>query len=167
MEELFNQFGWRITLEKASLPDGREKKAILVHRADSVHIMAFTQERLMLVLREYRPFYQKYVWMLPSGRADKENDVETAAQRELQEETGYRAKKLTHYGSTRHSETLQCNNHIFIAEDLVRDPLQQDEDELIEVHEMPFNEAIAKILGSDPVHTASAYAVLRYAREHP
>ena len=105
--------------------------------------------------------------MLPSGRVDKENDIEAGAQRELQEETGFRAKSLEHYCTTHHSETIAFANHIFIAKDLVEDPLKQDDDELIEVHAMPLKEAIEKVLQSPIVHTASAYALLRYTYEHP
>jgi len=166
-KELFNQFGWELTMEEASLPDGRKKKLVRVHRCDSVHILAFDKDCNVLLLREFRPFYGKYIWMLPSGRVDKENDIETAAQRELQEETGFRSKSLTHYCTTQHSESMNFANHIFIAKDLTEDPLKQDDHELIEVHAMPLEEAIEKVLSSPVIHTASAFALLRYTHEHP
>ena len=59
------------------------------------------------MLREYRPFYGTYIWMIPSGKADKEKDILVAAQRELQEETGITAteyrlfEKQTHQFSDR------------------------------------------------------------------
>ena len=155
-------------MEEASLPDRKiKKKLVRVHRCDSVHILAFPEPSKILLLREFRPFYKTYIWMLPSGRVDKENDIEEAAQRELQEETGFRAKSLEHYCSTQHSESMDFSNHIFIAKDLTEDPLTKDEHELMEVHPMSVEEAIEKVLGSAVVHTTSAYALLRYAREHP
>ncbi|MDO8649558.1 MAG: NUDIX hydrolase [Candidatus Peregrinibacteria bacterium] len=165
MRELFNHRGWRITEESAPLPDGRSKSVVRVHRCDSVHIIAFDAEGRVLVLREFRPFYGTYVWMLPSGRIDKESDRTVAAQRELQEETGFRAGELTYYCSTRHSESFNSANHVFIARNLSPSPLPQDEDELIEVHPLPLAEAIDRVLASEPVHTASAFALLKYAHE--
>ncbi|NOS67995.1 MAG: NUDIX hydrolase [Candidatus Peribacteraceae bacterium] len=165
-EELFNAHGWKIARESASLPDGRVKDMIVVSRPDSVHILAFPTPSTILMLREYRPRYKTHIWMVPSGRADKENDMKAAAQRELQEETGFRANHLEFYCTTRHSETLLSANHIFIARDLVKDPLPQDSDEMIEVHEVSLDQAIENVLGSEQVHTASAFALLRYAREH-
>jgi len=165
MEELFRDHGWRIVLDSASLPDGRVKKVARVERADSVHLLAFPHDDHILILREYRPYYGTHIWMLPSGRADKEKDIESAAQRELQEETGYRAKSLEHYCTTHHSESMMFANHIFIARDLTKDPLPQDADEMIEVHELSLEEAIQNVLASAYVHTASAYALLRYIRE--
>lgn len=166
MSVLYEGHGWKVTLETASLPDGREKKGIRVYRADTVHIIACTSGRKILMLREYRPFYGAYIWMLPSGHADKENnDMVTAAQRELQEETGYRAKNINLLWTANVSESINSSNHFFLASDLVHDPLPQDDDELIEVHEMPIEEALEKIHSSPKVHLTSAYALMRYQRE--
>ncbi len=165
MEELLNQLGWKVTLETAPLPDGRIKKAIRVHRCDSVHILAFKTEDTVLLLREFRPFYQEYIFMLPSGKVDKELAIEDAAQRELREETGFAAKFLQPYGTTNMHDGVDITNHLFIAKELYPSPLQQDACELIEVHEYSMDEAIEKVLHSNKVHSPSAVLLLRYARE--
>lgn len=165
MSTLYEGQGWKITLDAAKLPDGREKKVARVHRADSAHIIAFAKSGNILMLREFRPYYGAYVWMLPSGRIDKENDVEAGAQRELQEETGWFAKELTHLWTVNHSESIVSSNHIFLARNLTKAPLPQDEDELIEVHEMPIEEGLKNILESQKVHLPSAFALMRYMRE--
>lgn len=166
MEELYNDHGWKVILDSASLPDGRVKKIARVARADSVHIIAFASDTTILMLREYRPFYGAYIWMLPSGRADKETDMAVAAQRELQEETGFRAEELTHYCTTNPSESTTWANHLFIAKNLSPAPLPQAEEELIEVHTLGLEEALEKVLTSTKVHTVSAYGLLRYSRDH-
>lgn len=153
-------------MEEAPLPDGRTKKMMRLTRCDSVHILAFPSPEKIFLLREFRPFYQDYIWMLPSGKVDKETDIQKAAQRELQEETGFRADSLKLYCSTNSTESIRFTNHIFVGKNLQKDPLEQDHDELIEVHEMSIDDAIEKVLGSPVVHTASAYALLRYAREN-
>jgi hypothetical protein len=38
-EELYNGYGWKVTLEDAPLPDGRHEKAVFVERCDSVFII--------------------------------------------------------------------------------------------------------------------------------
>jgi len=165
MEELFNQFGWRLTLETAQLPDGREKKSVRVYRCDSVHILAFKTPETILLLREFRPFYQEYIYMLPSGKVDKEVDRTAAAHRELREETGYDAYSLDLFGSINLTDSIVITNHLFIAKDLYQSPLEQDDDELIEVHECPIDDAIEKVLNSPKVHSPSAVALLKYARQ--
>ncbi len=166
IEELFAGYGWKVTLESASLPDGRTKTALRVKRADSVHLIAITERGTILVVREFRPFYNAYIWALPGGRADKdEANIKDAAQRELREETGYRADSIEFLWEAHLSETFISTSNIFLAKELTSDPLPQENDELIEVHELPIEEALEKILQSPKVHLTSAYALLRYLRE--
>ena len=138
-----------------------------VHGHDSVRILAFLKPEILLFLREFRPFYGEWVWMLPSGKVDKEKDVLVAAQRELQEATGYRAKAPKPNFSMRNSEAIVQTNHVFIAQELEGAPLPQDEHELIELHAVPFRDALDKVFADfSTKHTPTAYALLRYGWEH-
>ncbi len=157
--------GWSATIETAPLPDGREKKGLRLHRSDSVHLIALTEAGTVLLLREFRAFLGKYVWMLPSGKADKEADLTVAAQRELREETGYESKDLQPYCTFYATDTMSIRNHVFVAHDLQPNPLPQDATELIEVHELSLQEAIQNVLMCDPIHAVSAAALLRYDQE--
>ena len=165
MTNLYSGHGWKVTLDKAKLPDGRVKEVARVERADSVHLIACVDEERILLLREFRPYYQEYIWMLPGGRVDKENDLLEGAQRELQEETGYRAEKFEHLWSMNNSESIASTNHVILAKNLTPDPLPQDEDELIEVHICTPEEALQKIETSSRIHTPSAYAIRRFIDE--
>ena len=166
-EELYNDGKWRIVRETASLPDGRSKTIERGYRSDVSCILAFPAPKTVLLLREYRAFDGAWVWMLPSGHVDKERDPLKAAERELREETGFRAKKISHWCTAKHSETFVSLNHFYIASDLIHDPLPQDDDEMIEVHEFGLQEAIDRILESPVPRMPSAFALLRYLREHP
>ncbi len=165
-EELYNDGKWRIVEETATLPDGRTTTAVRGYRSDTVYILPLHKGNVLL-LREYRPFDKQWIWMLPSGHADKETDVLEAAKRELREETGYRAQQIAHYCTAQHSETFGSMCHFFIAEDLVKDPLPQDADEMIEVHELPMEECLTKVLScGEHQRMTSAFLLLRYMREH-
>tara|TARA_Y100000310_G_C20583584_1_gene764237 strand:+ start:298 stop:804 length:507 start_codon:yes stop_codon:yes gene_type:complete len=167
MEELFNAKGWTITKETSKPnPDGQVRTSIRANACDTVSIIAFNADNKILLLREYRPYWECYVWMLPSGKVDKEKDMNVAAMRELQEETGFKATDMQKYLSADSTERVKFVTHIYVAHDLVHDPLSQDHDELIEVHELDIEEAIDNVLSSPRVHMASAYALMRYQREN-
>lgn len=165
MTRLFEGHGWTIDLETAELPDGRKAERTRAAYSDTVHILAFNGDGNILMLREYRPFYKTYIWMIPSGHVDKEKDPLVAAGRELQEETGFKAKKIAFLWTSNSSEKLKDTSHFYHAENLTKDPLPQDEDELIEVHPLPIEAALEKVLTSQVVHMASAYGLMRFIRE--
>lgn len=104
--------------------------------------------------------------MIPGGKADQETDMQVAAQRELREETGFAAGKLTSYGSTNLSDSVSITNHFFLASDLTSSPLPKDPGEWMTVEEYSIPDAIEKVLTSPRVHAPSAVALLKYAREH-
>ncbi len=161
-KELFNGHGVRVTLDTADLPGGGTKTSARLHRPDVVHIIAINSDGNVLLLREYRPFYGEYIWMLPSGHVDKESDALEAAHRELREETGFRAQSLTHFVTAQTAEKLVTKNHIYIGKDLVPDPLPQDAYERIEVHSFPIDEALKLVQSSPNIHMPSAYGLLLY-----
>ena len=74
----------------------------------------------ILLIRQYRFIVDEYVWALPSGGADAGERLEDAAARELQEETGYTAQRMTPF--MRCYASYGCSNQqfeIFHAEHLV------------------------------------------------
>lgn len=56
---------------------------------DWVNVIAITTEGKFILERQYRHGIQEYVYELPAGVVDKGEEPLAAAQRELQEETGY------------------------------------------------------------------------------
>ncbi len=165
MKELFTYKNWRIVEDEAVLPDGRKKILARAERPDVVHVLPFVTKDSILVLEEYRPFFGGWIWMLVSGHVDKESDLEVAAHRELREETGRRAETMHYLFSANIAESVISTNHFFEAKNFSHDPLPQDDDELIKVHELGLNEALDKILTSKHVHMPSAYGLMRYMRE--
>ena len=158
--ELYNDGKWKLVKDTATLPDGRTKTAVRGFHPDTAHILAFKGNKVLL-LREYRAFDGRWIWMVPSGKMDKEIDHRTAADRELREETGYRAAFLYHIATMENSETYASKGHHYIAARLTHDPLPQDADEMIEVHECTLQEAIGRVLScGEHSRVASAFLLL-------
>jgi 8-oxo-dGTP pyrophosphatase MutT (NUDIX family) len=51
----------------------------------------------VLLIRQYRPIVDEYVWAIPSGGVGVNETLPEAAARELEEETGFRATSLVHW----------------------------------------------------------------------
>jgi ADP-ribose pyrophosphatase len=69
----------------ASLPH------LIIDSADFVTVIAFTPEDELLLVRQYRQGVQAMTLELPSGHVEPGDSPETAARKELLEETGYEA----------------------------------------------------------------------------
>ncbi len=60
-----------------------------------VGVVPFTEDEEVILIRQFRPPVNGYVIELPAGLCDPGETLEDAARRELIEETGYSAEKLT------------------------------------------------------------------------
>ncbi len=84
---------------------------------------------------------------LPAGTLDRVETLAAAAARELAEETGYRAGRLTPLGALWMSPgILHERMHLFVAEDLVPGPQALEPGEQIRTRVVPVAEAVAMCL---------------------
>jgi len=165
MIEHYNARGWKIVEEQATYPDGRTKRMDRIYKVDSVHVVAVNEEGKLLIIKEYRPFHNDYIWMLPSGKADQETDMVVAAKRELREETGYTAASMIHLCDACPGEMYGFLNRFYVATGLAYDPLLPGDADYIEVFALDAEEALRKITSSSTVNLPSAYGVLRYLHD--
>lgn len=100
----------------------------------------------LVMERQFRYPVGEEMWELPAGKIDEGEDPVESARRELLEETGYGAKKLTALGKL-HPGIGYSNEVIYIyaAEDLTFHAEQQEHDEFIETFELSLDKALGAI----------------------
>lgn len=100
----------------------------------AVMIAAIPEPGTILLIREYAAGVHRYELGLPKGRLDAGETVLDAANRELKEETGFGARKLTHLRSITLAPGYMTHEiQLVLAEDLYPERLAGDEPEELEV----------------------------------
>ncbi|MFN2244317.1 MAG: NUDIX domain-containing protein, partial [Anaerolineae bacterium] len=89
-----------------------------------------------------------------------------AAQRELAEEAGYHAGRLTHISSYYTSKCI-CDEtaHLYIGQDLTPARVPPDDTEFLEQRVFPFDEALRMTLDGEIMDSMSVIALLLAARQ--
>lgn len=148
-------------------PSGRVETWERVRRAPSVAVLAFDKRGRLLLIHEYRHALKRWRWGVPAGRVDKERSARAAAQRELREETGYRARKLRLFMKGAVGGSWVIPRYVYLAADLVRAPLPRDEGERIHVYPTALQKAASLALrgGIDAEFVALAIIRLWHARK--
>ena len=100
----------------------------------AVMIAAIPEPGTILLVREYSAGVHRYELGLPKGRMDAGEAVLEAANRELKEEVGFGARKLTHLRSITLAPGYMTHEiQLVLAEDLYPERLPGDEPEELEV----------------------------------
>jgi ADP-ribose pyrophosphatase len=84
--------------DRVRLPDGGESTREFVIHPGAVMIIAMLDDGRLVMERQYRYPVQQVMIEFPAGKLDPGEDRLVCAQRELLEETGYRAKEWAHAG---------------------------------------------------------------------
>lgn len=111
---------WQARESQVIKPDGERGIYCTVERCNfSIMIPLTKDRRSTFLIRQWRFPTNKPLWEFSAGLIDGNETPRQAARRELEEETGWRAKKL-HYAGFGYTSPGLTNQkfHIYIAENL-------------------------------------------------
>ena len=154
---------WRLQVFRFEAPDGRIVEKGVIEHPGSVVIVPLMDDQV-LMLRQYRLSFDDVILELPAGTREPGEDWLACAQREIREESGYRAEKWHLLGHLWPAPGLTDEEMaIFLATELTLDPLEADFDEEIEVVPFPLAELIEMALDGKLQDAKSVVAILRTA----
>ncbi len=116
------------------LPDRRVRTREYIVHPGAVGILAFESPHKILLVKQYRYPVREFTLEIAAGKLSKGEDPLACARRELEEETGFVAKKLTkllsYWPTAAFSQEVI---HLYVAEGLRATKMNPDDDELIEL----------------------------------
>ena len=146
MERIGGEVVWEgkiatVRIDRFRYDDGKEAEREIVEHPGAAGVVAHDGERVYLVRQPREAVNDPGLLELPAGKLDEEGESPLdTAQRELAEEIGKGARTWQHLTSFYTSPGFtneEC--HLFMATDLYDESSQGDEDERIEIVEVPLS----------------------------
>jgi len=143
-ETVYDGILLRVISDEVRLPDGSTSRREYIRHPGASMVVAFLDERTILLERQYRYPMRRHFIELPAGKIDPGEDPLVTAQRELREECGYLASTWRHL-ATLHPCIGYADERIelFLARDLTRCEAKLDHGEFLEVMAVTIDEALA------------------------
>lgn len=159
---------FRVTQDKIIEPSGKESVRDIVRHNGSAVILAVDsgkskKDPWIVIERQFRHAANQFLWELPAGTLDPGEDPLVGAQRELEEETGYRAKKwkpLVQYFAS--PGFLGEAMNVYLAEGLVAGDARPEDDEDIDFRLVKLSELLKMIRKGAILDGKTVTSVLLY-----
>lgn len=146
-EYIFEGSVIKLRKDKVLLPNDKEAEREVVEHPGGVCVVAITDKREVIMVRQYRRPFDEIIEEIPAGKLSIGEDHYECGVRELEEETGYRAKNFKYLGGFYITPGF-CNEiiHVYLATDLYKGESHPDDDEFLEVYLEPLEVLVNKVL---------------------
>ncbi|MBU1087190.1 MAG: NUDIX hydrolase [Candidatus Omnitrophica bacterium] len=123
----------KVFTKKTRLPNGEIINLEIVKHPGAVLIVPFVNKNKIILLKQYRPVIDQYLYELPAGTLEANESELSCAKRELIEETGYSTKKIKKIGQIYPCPGYSTEKIIFFtAQDLTTRGNLLEKDEIIQ-----------------------------------
>ena len=136
----------KIDLDEIELPGGAIARLESIRHPGAAAALPFLANGNVLLVRQYRHAMGGWILEVPAGKLDDGEPPSECAVREVEEEVGHQVGALLELGAI--FTTPGFTDEViwlYEAHDLVATAIAHEEDEVIEVVEMEFDEAVRRV----------------------
>ena len=159
--------GSLISVKSLALKQKNKKshKWDIVMHPGAVAVVPIDKENKIVMIKQFRQASNEIFFEIPAGILEENETKKKCAQRELQEEIGYKAKKIFSLGGIYTSPGF-CNEYIylFVAKNLEKSKLPPDEFEQIDVIHMSLEKVVQLINKNKIVDAKTICGILKYEK---
>jgi ADP-ribose pyrophosphatase len=147
---LYNGKIFNVVLEKVTLPNGAVKNREIVRHPGAAAMVPLLDDGKLVLIKQYRHAVGRFLWEIPAGTLEPNEDPIECAQRELAEETGYTADSLDKLTEILPAPGYTDEHiHIFLATGLTQAEQNLQDDEVLKAEAIAFDTALDMITGGE------------------
>jgi ADP-ribose pyrophosphatase len=153
----------KVRVDTVRTIDGRRSTREIVQRSDCIAVIAVDNNGNILLENQFRKPVEKELLEIPAGGIDAGEDPEAAVVREMREETGFRPQKLKKLGGFYSSPGYATEYlYLYLATDLVPDPLSAEDTAGIELVPVPLAQIPALVTSGKVQDSKTIAGLLLY-----
>lgn len=147
---------------KVKLPDGNFADRDIVRHPGASALLALKDKETILLVKQFRMAINRETLEIPAGKLEKGEEPLKAAERELEEETGFKAEKIEYLGTIATGPGFTDEQiRIFKATNLYKGVKGGDDDEFIDVIPKKIVD-VKKMIKNGEIIDAKTIAALMY-----
>jgi ADP-ribose pyrophosphatase len=155
-----------LDVDTVRLPNGTVREFEMLRHPGAAAVLPFlddpdSDDPRVLLIRQYRYATGGWLWEVPAGKRDGDEDPSLTARRELQEETGYQCSNLVPLTSiwTTPGFTDEVI-HLYLASGLTGGVTAHEADEIMELHELRWSKVMTMLRSGEITDTKTVNAIL-------
>jgi len=155
-----------LDLDTVRFPDGSTGQLEMLRHPGAAAVVPFLDppkdaDPRVVLIRQFRHAADGYIWEVPAGRLDQGEPPESCAARELEEETGMRARRLERLVTIYTTPGFTDERiHLFLADGLDPGAEHREADEFMELHTLPWSLVLAMVEGGEIVDAKTLVSLL-------
>ena len=135
-----------LNVDTVQLPNGMTVDLETIRHPGASAVVPIKDDGTVVMIRQFRHAAGGFIYEIPAGKLDPGEDPLNCAARELEEEVGYRASSFELLSSIFTAPGFADEViHVYKATGLTKGRQQLDRDEVLEIVEMPLEQAIKRI----------------------
>ena len=135
-----------LNIDRVTLPNGVTVDLEIIRHPGAAAVVPMKDDDTVVLIRQFRHAARGFIYEIPAGKLHPGEDPLNCAERELEEEIGYRASSFELLSSIFTAPGFADEViHVYKATGLSKGRQQLDRDEVLDVIEMTLSDAMAKI----------------------
>ena len=162
-QEIYDGVVVHLYKDTVSLPNGHPAVREVIRHVGAVGVLPLTNDGKVIIERQFRYPLNRVITEIPAGKLDSfTEDRLSAAQRELEEETGYTAKEWTELGDY-YPTPAYCDERItlYLARGLTLGQRHLDEDEFLNFEAVPLEALVEDVMAGRITDGKTQVAILK------